>query len=218
MKHHIISLIAIFILNTLSLATLAQSRDRQASDILEEVTAKTLAYESISLDFSYHMENPDANINEVTTGKALISGNKYRLDIAGQIIISDGETIWTIITDAEEVQINDAANGDNTFTPTQMLSTYSEEYKSKLLPRITSLHGKNVHAMELTPNERKSYDRVNLYIDSDTMNLYLIEIFEQSGSKYTYKITRFDTNIEPDKNTFMFSEEEFPGFYVIDMR
>lgn len=218
MKHHIISLIAFFTLITLSFVSLSQSRDKQASEILEEVTAKTLAYESISLDFSYHMENPDANINEVTTGTALISGNKYRLDIAGQIIISDGETIWTIITDAEEVQINEASNGDNTFTPTQMLTTYSEEYKSKLLPRITSIHGKNVHALELSPNVRKSYDRVNLYINSDSMNLYLIEIFEQSGSKYTYKITRFETNVEPDKNTFVFSEEEFPGFYVIDMR
>ncbi len=218
MKIPVISLSIFLFLSVSAIHSSAQSRDKQASEILNEVTAKTLAFDVISLDFSYRMENAEANINEATTGTALLSGDKYRLDIAGQTIISNGETIWTVIPDAEEVQINDAANGDEIFTPTKMLTNYNEEYKSKLIPRITSIHGKNVHALELTPNVRKSFDKVNLYIDSDLMQLFVIEIFDQSGSKYTYKITRFDTDIEPDKTKFEFDEDEFPGYYMIDMR
>lgn len=217
MKHLIISLMAFFILLPWS-SLHAQSRDKQASEILEEVTQKTKAYKSINLEFNYQMENADANINEITTGKATMSGDKYRLDISGQTIISDGLIVWTVLNDAKEVQVNDVAEGDDVFTPTKLLTSYGEQYKSKLIPKITSLLGKNVHTLELTPNQNKSFDKVNLYIDKDKMQLFVIEIFDKSGSKYTYKITRFETNQPVDDKTFIFSEKEFPGYYVIDMR
>jgi len=217
MKQLMISLMAFFLIFT-SLVLNAQSRDKQATEILDEVTQKTKSYQTINLEFSYQMENPDANINEITTGNAIMKGDKYRLDIAGQTIISDGRTVWTVLSDAEEVQVNDAADGDDVFTPTKMLTNYTNQYKSKLIPKVTTLHGKNVHALELTPNERKSFDKVNLYIDKDKMQLYQIEIFDTNGSKYTYKITRFETNKAVDEKIFVFTEAEFPGFYVIDMR
>jgi outer membrane lipoprotein-sorting protein len=201
-----------------SLILNGQSRDKQASEILEEVTQKTKSYQTITLEFSYQMENPDANINEVTSGNAIMKGDKYRLEIAGQTIISDGNTVLTVLSDAEEVQVNDATEGEDVFTPTKLLTDYTDQYKSKLLPKITTLQGKNVHALELTPNEKKSFDKVNLYIDKDKMQLYQIEIFDQNGSKYTYKITRFETNKGVDEKVFLFTEDEFPGFYVIDMR
>ncbi|MBE0639178.1 MAG: outer membrane lipoprotein carrier protein LolA [Bacteroidales bacterium] len=217
MKQLIISFFAFFVL-TFPLALQAQSRDKQASEILEEVTQKTKAYKSISIEFSYQMENPDANINETTTGKATMSGDKYRLEIAGQTIISDGKNVWTVLSDAKEVQINDAAEGDDVFTPTKLLTSYSDQYKSKLIPKVTTLHGKNVHALELTPNQKKSFDKVHLFIEKDKMQLFVIEIFDQNGSKYTYKINRFDTDLPVDDKSFAFSDKEFPGFYVIDMR
>lgn len=217
MKQLIFSLITVFVL-TIPAALQSQSRDKQASEILEEMTNKTKAYKSISLEFNYQMENPDANINETTTGKATMSGDKYRLEIAGQTIISDGKNVWTVLSDAKEVQINDVAEGDDVFTPTKLLTNYSDQYKSKLIPKVTTLHGKNVHALELTPNQKKSFDKVQLYIDKDKMQLFVIEIFDQSGSKYTYKISKFDTNMPVDEKSFVYSEKEFPGFYVIDMR
>lgn len=218
MKYLLISLSIFIILTGTAVNSHSQSRDKQASQILDEVTANAKSHNSISIDFSYQMENPDANINEVTTGTALMSGDSYRLEVAGQTIISDGETIWTVITDAEEVQVNNASDGDEAFTPTNMLTSYSEEYKSKLIPGITTLQGKDVYALELTPNEKKSFDKVNIYVDKDKMELFLIEIFDQNQSKYTYKITRYETGVKLDDNVFVFSEEEFPGFYLIDMR
>ncbi|MFP4470569.1 MAG: LolA family protein [Bacteroidales bacterium] len=196
----------------------AQSRDKQATEILNVVTQKTKAYDDIRLEFEYRMENPDANINEVTEGTAVVSGDKYRLNIAGQTVISDGETVWTVIPDAEEVQVNDAAEGEEVFTPTNLLTNYNEDYKSKLIPRKTEINGIQVHTLELTPNEKKTFDKVNLYIRKSEMQLYAIEIFDQNGSKYTYSITSFEPNTGVDENTFKFSATEFQDFDVIDMR
>ena len=110
------------------LVAFSQSKDKKASEILKEVTEKTKSYNSIKLEFTYQMENPEAGINEVTQGNALVSGDKYRLDIAGQTVICNGVTIWTVISDAEEVQVNDAEEGDDGFSLTKMLSTYNEDY------------------------------------------------------------------------------------------
>lgn len=196
----------------------AQSKDAQAAEILQKVTAKTLAYSSLNLEFSYQMENAEANINEITNGKVLVSGDKYKLEIAGQKVLCDGKTIWTIIPDAEEVQVNNVSDGDNAFSPTKMLTTYSEKYKSKLIPRVNELNGVNVHALELTPNEKKNFDKVNLFVNKDKMQLYAISVFDQSGSVYTYTITKFVTDVPVKNADFTFSSAEYPGYEVIDMR
>jgi outer membrane lipoprotein-sorting protein len=210
--------IALVILLHIPFLGLAQSKDKQASEILQEVTDKTKAYSSINLEFSYQMENPDANINELTYGKALVSGDKYHLEISGQTVISDGKTIWTVIADAEEVQVNDAEEGDGGFSLTKMLSTYNDDYKSKLLPKITAMDGKNVYALDLTPNEKKTFDKVQLFIDKDKMDVYSIALYDQNGSVYTYKITSFTPNVPVSDKEFTFNEADYPDFDVIDMR
>lgn len=196
----------------------AQSRNKKASDILEEVTQKTKSYHSIKMDFDYRMENPGANINEVTHGEVLVSGDKYRLDIAGQLVICNGKTIWTVIKDAEEVQINEVYEDDDSFSPTKILSDYSKDYKSKLDPKVNELNGVSVYLLELTPNEEKTFKQVNLYIRKDEMQPYRMEIFDYNDSVYTYTITNFEPDVEVTDSDFTFSKDEFPGYDVIDMR
>ena len=196
----------------------AQSKNKRASEILEQVTKKTKSYKSIAMDFDYRMENPGANINELTQGKVLVSGDKYRLDIAGQLVITDGETIWTVIEDAGEVQINEVFEDDDSFSPTKILSDYSEDYKSKLDPKVEELNGVGVYLLELTPKEEKTFQNVNLFIKRDEMQPYRMEIYDYNGSVYTYTITSFKTDVGVTESDFTFSEDEFPGFDVIDMR
>lgn len=212
-----IYLLAAFLM--ISFVTLqAQSKSKRATEILKEVTDKTKSYNAIEMEFDYRMENPEANINEVTRGKVLVSGDKYRLDIAGQLVICDSETIWTVIEDAEEVQINEVVEADDTFSPTKMLSDYSKDYKSKLDPKVEELNGVGVYLLELTPNDKKTFKKVNLFVKKDEMQPYRMEIFDYNNSTYTYTITSFNTSLDVSDADFTFSESEFPDFDVIDMR
>ncbi len=210
-------IILVFVFGTNNLV-FAQSKEKSSSEILQEVTSKTKAYQSIRLKFTYKMENPEANINETTQGEAMVSGDKYQLKVAGQTVISDGKTVWTIIPDAAEVQVNDVAAGSDAFTPTKMLSSYSDEFKSKLIPKVNELNGRNVYALELTPNKKKSFDKVNLFIDKNKMQLYSIVIFDQDGGTYTYTITTFETDVKVNPGDFGFKATDYPDYEVIDMR
>lgn len=210
--------VAITLLFGFSINAVAQSKNKQASEILEEVSQKTKSYSVIDMAFNYQMENPDANINELTKGHVLVSGDKYRLEIAGQIVVCDGETIWTILEGSEEVQINTVSEDDESFSPTKLLSDYTEDYKSKLDPKVDELNGVNVYLLELTPNEKKNFKNVNLYINKEKMQPYRMEIYDFNNSVYTYTITKFDTDIKTTDADFTFSEADYPDFDVIDMR
>jgi outer membrane lipoprotein-sorting protein len=196
----------------------AQSKSKKADEILKEVTEKTKSYKSIEMEFDYRMENPEANINELARGKVLVSGDKYRLEIAGQLVISDSETIWTVIEDAEEVQINEVFEDDDSFSPTKMLSDYSEDYKSKLDPKVDELNGISIFLLELTPNDKKTFRKVNLFVKQEEMQPYRMEIFDYNNSTYTYTITSFKTDLDVTDDDFRFSEEDYPDFDLIDMR
>lgn len=196
----------------------AQSKDTQASDILNQVTEKTMSYASIQMEFTYQMENPDANINETTLGNVLVSGEKYRLEVAGQLVICNGETLWTVIKDAEEVQINEVYEDDESFSPTKMLTDYSKDYKSKLDTKVNELNGIDVFLLELTPIEKKSFKKVNLYVIKEKMQPYQMEIFDFNNSVYTYTLTTFLPNVEISDKDFTFVEADFPDFDIIDMR
>ncbi len=195
-----------------------QTKNKDASKILKEVTEKTKSYASIRLEFTYQMENPDAGINELTEGKALVSGDKYRLDIAGQTIISNGNTVWTVIPDAEEIQVNDVSEDSEGFSITKMLNSYNKDFKSRIMPKVTTMDDKNVYALDLTPVRKKAFENVELYVTKDSMQPYAIVIYDQNGSVYTYKITSFVPDVPVKEEDFTFNESEYPDYDVIDMR
>ena len=110
--------------------TMAQNKDAKAVKLLDEVSAKTKAYKTIKADFTYTMTNKQAKINESKTGVLLVSGDKYRLTAAGQIVICDGKTVWTYIKESNEVQVNDVENKEESLTPSKLLTSYNENYNA----------------------------------------------------------------------------------------
>jgi len=104
MKNTLIT--ALLLLFTFSLS--AQT-DTKAQKILNDVSAKTKSYNSIRIEFTYKMENTAQKINDSYKGVLISKGNKYKLTVSGQDVISDGKTVWTYLKDANEVQVNSAS-------------------------------------------------------------------------------------------------------------
>jgi len=210
--------IALFIAVSLFISQAALSQSKKTADeILKEVSEKTRSYSSIRLDFTYNMDNPQAKIHESESGWLLVKGDKYRLNIAGQIIISDSKTMWTYIADANEVQVNSVDEDQDVFTPTKLLTSYSENYKSKLIGEEVK-NGKTLQIIELKPNEEKSYTRVELSIDKNLKQFVRIAVQDKSGNTFTYLVNEFKTDVPVKDTDFTFSAKEFPGAEVIDMR
>ena len=191
--------------------------DKKSNEILDRLTKKTEAYKTITAEFAYIMKNADAGIDEKTEGTLFVKGDKYRLLIAGQVVICDGITTWTYIKDADEVQINSVENSEESITPNKLLTSYNKDYKSKFV-KETFQYGTTVNIIDLTPTEGKSFSSVRVIIDKAKDQLLEITIFDKNGSTYSYIINKFVPDTAIDDSQFTFNKSEFPGAEVVDMR
>jgi outer membrane lipoprotein-sorting protein len=187
--------------------------DKKARTILDEVSAKTKSYKTIKIDFTYKMENTAQKISESFNGTLISKGDSYKLSFSGQEVISDGKTVWTFLKDANEVQINEATKEDDSFTPTNLLSTYNENFKAKLLQETAKLH-----IIELTPIQKKNFNKVKVTIDKTKKIVNSLTIYDKNGSSYTYTVNKFDTDAPFKDSMFTFRAADHPGVDEIDMR
>jgi outer membrane lipoprotein-sorting protein len=216
MKKLISIIIAITFVNLL-IAQDADKGDKKSNEILDRLTKKTEAYKTIKAEFAYIMKNADAGIDEKTEGTLYVKGDKYRLIIAGQIVICDGLTTWTYIKDADEVQINSVENSEESITPNKLLTSYNKDYKSKFV-KETFQYGTTVNIIDLTPLQGKSFSSVRVIIDKAKDQLLEITIFDKNGSTYSYIINKFEPDIAVNDTQFTFNKSEFPGAEIVDMR
>ena len=195
---------AILVASTLS----AKAQDAKAKTILDKLSKKTESYTSMHADFEYKMLNKEEGINETQKGSLLTQGKKYKFDIAGQVIISDGKTVWTVLEDAEEVQINEVPQGEDNedyINPVSILTMWEKGFKYKYDSKVT-LDGVELDVINLYPEkpDEKSFHTVKLYINQTKMVVSKIEIKGKDGTDFTYNIKTFTPNesIAPSKFTF----------------
>lgn len=188
--------------------------DKKATAILDDVSAKTKLYKTIKIEFTYAMDNAKEKIHDKFKGTLLSKGDKYKLTAAGQDVISDGKTMWTYLKDANEVQINNAGEDDDSFTPTKLLSGYGKDYKSKFIEEKG-----NLQIIELYPLKKgKTFTKVQLSIDKSKKQISKFIIYDRSGSTFSYIVDKFVADQPIADNLFSFNKAEHPGVEINDMR
>jgi outer membrane lipoprotein-sorting protein len=207
------NILLIALLLAFSVSGIAQT-DKKATAILDEVSVKTKSYKTIKIDFTYAMDNAKEKIHDKFKGTLVSKGDKYKLTAAGQDVISDGKTIWTYLKDANEVQINNVGDDDDSFTPTKMLSGYTKDFKSKFIEEKG-----NDQIIELYPLQKgKTFTKVRLTIDKAKKQISKFVIYDRSGSTFSYIVDKFVADQPIADNVFSFNKAEHPGVDVNDMR
>lgn len=209
------------LLFALIFSTGVNAQDAKAKAILDGLSKKTKAYSSIKADFSYTLENKDQNINESQAGTIYIKGPKYKLNIAGQEVISDGTTMWTYLKDAGECQVQNAPDEsqEDAISPSNIFTIYEKGFKYKYEGEKTS-SGKTLQNISLFPTDPKDkpYHTVRLFIDKAAQQIHSIEVIGKDGNKYTYLVKTFTPNVNVNESMFTFNPSQHPKVDVIDLR
>ena len=210
MRNYILILWTLF-----SFAGQAQSSDSEAQLLLNEVSAKVKSYRNLTLEFKYVLENTEENIRQETKGKVTIQGDKYVLNILGVTRIYDGESLFTISAEDEEVTISSNNTSDeNTITPSELLNFYEDGYTYKL-DIIQNVKGKKIQYVRLNPiNSESEIKYVLLGIDNKTKHIHnLIEI-GNNDTKTTLTINSFKTNQPISVMFFQFDIDKYSTYYI----
>lgn len=209
------SLLILFIAGTTSLTAFAQE-DTKAKGILDKLSAKTKAYKTIKADFQFTMSNKAEGTNESQSGKIEIKGDKYVLSISGQDVISDGKSMWTILKESKEVQINEIDEDDEeAISPNKIFTLYEEGFKYKYVKE-----DKGMHIINLYPKAAadKSFHRIALYINKAKNEMSKVKVYGKDGTITTYFIKSFTSNTTIPETRFGFDKTKFPGYEIIDLR
>lgn len=192
--------------------------DKKAAAILSGVSAKYKSYKSINVDFAYTLENPSAKIKETQTGNLILSGAKYRLNIAGQEVICDGKTTWTYMKEAKEVQVNTVDANEDGIKPAEIFTMYDKGFLIKFVNE-SQVGAKVMQNLELTPTDKsKAFFKIKLTVDKSAKQLVKSIIFDKNGNRYTYVIKNFNANTAVSPSTFTYDAKKYPGVELVDLR
>lgn len=211
MKNLIIIAVAILSFNY---GLYAQNSEK-AANLLQEVSNKVQAYENMVIDFKYTLENKAANVHQETRGDVSIKGNKYLLNLMGTTQLFDGEKIYTIIPEDQEINISTyVEENDNNITPSKMFSFYKEGY-TYAWDESNNQNGRNIQYVKLLPKDSNAeIKNILLGIDSQTNHIYNLIQTQENGTKITITVKSFKPDLPLAKNLFKFEEDRYKDYYI----
>ena len=108
-------------------STLFAQYDKKAKEILDQVSAKTKSYKTVTINFSFLHENLQDNSKDASEGSLKLKGNKYILEFLGNTIFSNGVKLWSYVKETNEVNVGSVEDEDNSvFNPSKMLTIYEK--------------------------------------------------------------------------------------------
>lgn len=138
---------------------------------------------------------------------------KYRLEVAGQEVISDGTTIWLWNKQAKEVTITAASDDDmDLLNPGRLVANYAKNFKAKYIR--TDDDGSAV--IDLQPRSAQSYHKLRLFIAEKDGTLRRIEMHKYDSGREIYDFTGHKFSLPTA--SFTFDPKAHPEVEVIDMR
>jgi len=203
------------------LVTFAQS-DEKAISTLKQVSTTTQAYKDIDIRFTFTLENESAKMKDVRDGHLTLMGTKFRVELMGQDIYSDGKIVWYDMKEDKEVHVKtmEEFKEETDLDPSEIFTQYEKGYKAKFVGTET-IAGKPLTIIDLFPEipGKKPYSRVRLGIDKSNHIVYS-KTFGKDGTNYVLEVKEMKTNAGVSSAQFAFNKDKFvkAGYDVEDFR
>ena len=196
-----------------------EQTDKKAQEILKGVSNKYKSFKSVKATFVIEIENTKDNSKDTQKGTIYLKGNKYKLEIASQDVISDGKTRWTYVKDANEIQIDNQKTDENSISPSTIFTMYEKGWLFKFTGEQKE-NGMVYQLVELVPVEpkKKNIYKVKLTINKNDNFISTAKMFDKNGSIQTISVEKLTPDIINDDTLFNFSAARYPGAEVVDLR
>ncbi|MCF6213565.1 MAG: outer membrane lipoprotein carrier protein LolA [Flavobacteriaceae bacterium] len=190
--------VKLFVIGLLCIANLgfSQQSDR-AKKLLDEVNQKITSYKSMYITFKYSLDNNAENIHQTTRGNITVMGDLYNVSYLGGTKIFDGEKIYTILPEDEEINISDqeSEEEESLIRPSKFFSFYKIGYTYSWVKLIT-MKGKKIQNIVLTPTDDDSeVNTIVLGINTKVKEIYRMVENGKNGTLTTLTINKFRKNL-----------------------
>lgn len=209
----------LFFAALLLVAGTAQAQyDPKALEILEAMSKKYKAITAFEANLTSGLSNESEGVSEEFKGKITVKGDKFRLVLDDQEVINNGTTVWTYLPSAKEVNIDNFDPSSDEVNPTKIFDMYKKGFKYLYLADKTE-GGVLCEEVDLVPEKKDAqYFKIKMMISKKDKSIQSWTMFDRSGNRYKYTITKFVPNVKVDDSFFTFDVKKYPGVEVIDLR
>ena len=199
---------------------LSYSQDNSDAELLlNKVSENIKNYENIYINYAYTLQNIEEDINQTNNGSFVTEDEKWRFEMLGVTRIFDGNKLYSISPDDEEVTISSQDPEDETtITPNKMLYFYEEGYYFEMDESRFIGNGqfrKKIQYVKLIPKDSEAEIKyILLGIDTEFNQIYEVIETGKNETVTTISIVDFEFNLPLDSKLFIFDEEKYQDYYM----
>ena len=195
--------------------------DQDAKRLLDKVSENFDKHKKLEVNFDLVVKLPEME-NEVQKGHLLQDGDKYRVTIASQEILNNGNDIYIILKDQNIAQLNSVNSNDSEqalLNPRELIKLYkSGDYEYAIVGE-DDFKGERVVLIEFKPKDRfAEYSKLRIALNKETELPTYFKIFNKDGSQYTLDLYKFNFSPNITQASFEFNKSDYPGIRVEDLR
>ncbi len=201
-------------------STLSYSQDNSDAELLlNKVSENIKNYDNIYINYAYTLQNIEEDINQTNNGSFVTEDEKWRFEMLGVTRIFDGNKLYSISPDDEEVTISSQDPEDETtITPNKMLYFYEEGYYFEMDESRFVGNGqfrKKIQYVKLIPKDSEAEIKyILLGIDTEFNQIYEVIETGKNETVTTISIVDFEFNLPLDSKLFVFDEEKYQDYYM----
>lgn len=186
-----------------------------AIKLLDEVSETIAAFENLSFDFSYTLENRQENIKQETSGTVTVEGDRYKLMYLGAEQLFDGEKTYTVVPENEEITVSNPEDGEDFgINPSELLNFYKEGYDYQWDIK-QNIFGRPIQFVKLIPSdENKEVSYLLLGVDVLKKTIYRLIEIGSNGTRTTLTLSNQLTNVSLAQDFFTFDVSRYPDYYI----
>lgn len=191
--------------------------DDDADAIIQKVQKKYESIQDASVTFTRHIQFGAMKAEQEFKGTMLMKrGDKYRIELEDQTIVTDGKSVWSFNTVNRQLLIDKYKDDPNGLSPDKVLVNIPEQYSAALLG-TEKIGEHEASILKLIPRSQKTSTQwMKVWVDRDDWLMRRIQVFDVSENLTTYDVTTFRINPGVADSLFQFSAP--PGVDVIDLR
>lgn len=147
-------------------------------------------------------------------GTLVLDKDRFRMTTEDQVIVSNGQTLWTYNVPANRVLIDQLANTNELLLPRKILSHYAKGYQAYIKGEESLGNKTDIH-LELIAEEDNQFPKVDIWVEPKTW--MLLKIIQQDLNQNQTVFEALQTKIDTSVDAKLFEFKIPQGAEVIHM-
>ena len=203
-------IILLFTVGVISNTIAISQNSTEAEKLLNKVSENIKSYDNIYINYTYTLFNSEEDINQTNKGSFVTEDDKWKFVMLDVTRIFDGNKLYTISPDDEEVTISTQNPDDeSTITPNKMLYFYEEGYNFEM-DIVQYVGRKKIQYIRLIPMDSDAEIKyILLGVDVEFSQIYKVIETGINDTQTTIAIVDFEVNLPLEESLFVFDKEKY---------